>query len=104
MLNCNIGMLTVFTLNIMTLKLLTILVLKLASVAQLDARPTGVRSLRVRHTAGSVIFCRGDLSWNIFYGHFLLFADSKRTVVSFWRRTVHMWLGKLTGLDMTPLG
>ena len=32
---------------------------------------------------------RGDWSWNIFYGHSLPSADSRRAVVSFWRKNVH---------------
>ena len=57
-------------------------------------------------------------SWNIFYGHSVLSADSRRAVISFWRRMctilvkcledyvcpVNVWLGKLTALDMTRLG
>ena len=34
-------------------------------------------------------FFRGDWSWNIFYGHSLPSADSRRAVVSFWRKNVH---------------
>ena len=30
-----------------------------------------------------------DWSWNIFYGHSLPSADSRRAVVSFWRKNVH---------------
>ena len=37
----------------------------------------------------SATFFRGDWSWNIFYGHSLPSADSKRVVVSFWRKNVH---------------
>ena len=35
----------------------------------------------------ATFFCR-DWSWNIFYGHFLPSADSRRVVVSFWRKNV----------------
>ena len=31
----------------------------------------------------------GDWSWNIFYGHSLPSADSRRAFVSFWQRNVH---------------
>ena len=47
------------------------------------------RRSRVRLPPRSATFFRGDLSWNIFYGHSLPFADSRRTVVSFWRKNVH---------------
>ena len=77
------------------------------------------RRSRVQPPSRSATFFRGDWSWNIFYGHPLPSADSRRAVVSFWRKNVHntgfdrledyacpvnVWLGKLTALDMTPLG
>ena len=76
------------------------------------------RRSRVQPPSRSATFFRGDWSWNIFYGHSLPSADSRRAVVSFWRKNVHntvnrledyacpvnVWLGKLTTLDMTPLG
>ena len=34
-------------------------------------------------------FFRGDWSWNIFNGHSLPSADSRRAVVRFWRKNVH---------------
>ena len=37
----------------------------------------------------AVTFFRGDWSWNIFYGHSLPSSDSRRSVVSFWRKNVH---------------
>ena len=37
----------------------------------------------------SATFFRGDWSWSIFYGHSLPSADSRRVVVSFWRKNVH---------------
>ena len=46
------------------------------------------RSL-VRFPPRSATFFRGNLSWNIFYGHSLSSADSRRAVVSFWRKNVH---------------
>ena len=61
-----------------------------ASVAQLDApsnwRPGG-RGFNPhwdrQHSFMEI------WSWNIFYGHFLPYADSRRAVVSFWRKNVH---------------
>ena len=41
------------------------------------------------HMPMSATFFRGDWSWNIFYGHSLPSADSRRAVVSFWRKNVH---------------
>ena len=46
------------------------------------------RSL-VQPTPRLATFFRGDWSWNIFYGHSLPSADSRRAVVSFWRKNVH---------------
>ena len=60
---------------------------KPASVAQLDARPTGDQEV-----AGSTPAEVGNIlswSWNIYYGHSLPSADSRRAVVSFWRKNVH---------------
>ena len=59
--------------------------------------------------------CCNILSWrlimNIFYSHSLLSTDSRRAVVIFWWKIVYnmgypikVWLGKLTTLDMTPMG
>ena len=61
----------------------------MASVAQLDARPT-----EDQEVAGSTPAEVGNiLSWrfiiNIFYSHSLPFADSRRAVVSFWQKNVH---------------
>ena len=47
------------------------------------------RRSRVQPPPRSATFFRGDWSWNIFYGHSLPSADSKRAVVSFWRKNVH---------------
>ena len=47
------------------------------------------RRSRVQPLPRSATFFRGDWSWNIFYGHSLPSADSRRAVVSFWRKDVH---------------
>ena len=47
------------------------------------------RRSRVRPPPRSATFFHGDWSWNIFYGHSLPSADSRRAVVSFWRKNVH---------------
>ena len=46
------------------------------------------RRSRVQPPPRSATFFRGDWSWNIFYGHSLSSADSRRAVVSFWRKNV----------------
>ena len=60
-----------------------------ASVAQLDARPNGDQEI-----AGSTPAVVGNiLSWRLIMKYFLRsfspFADSRRAVVSFWRKNVH---------------
>ena len=47
------------------------------------------RRSRVQPPPRSATFFRGDWSWNIFFGHSLPSADSRRAVVSFWRKNVH---------------
>ena len=47
------------------------------------------RRSRVQPPPRSATFFRGDWSWNIFYGHSLPSPDSRRAVVSFWRKNVH---------------
>ena len=47
------------------------------------------RRSRVQPPPRSATFFRGDWSWNIFYGHSLPSSDSRRAVVSFWRKNVH---------------
>ena len=44
------------------------------------SRPRWHSRMRVR-----LVIFRGDWSWNIFYGHSPASADSRRTVVNFWR-------------------
>ena len=48
-----------------------------------------IRRSRVQPPPRSATFFHGDWSWNIFYGHSLPSADSRRAVVSFWRKNVH---------------
>ena len=60
-----------------------------ASVDQLDARPTGDQEVADSTLAGSATFFRGDWLGNIFYGYSLASADSRKAVVSFWRKNVH---------------
>ena len=50
------------------------------------------RRSRVHPPPRSATFFHGDWSWNIFYGHSLPFADSRRAVVSFWRKNAQYWL------------
>ena len=47
------------------------------------------RRSRVQPLPRSATFFHGDWSWNIFYDHSLPSADSRRAVVSFWRKNVH---------------
>ena len=47
------------------------------------------RRSRVQPLPRSATFFRGDWLWNIFYGHSLPSADSRRTVISFRRKNVH---------------
>ena len=47
------------------------------------------RRSRVQPPSVSATFFRGDWPWNIFCGHSLPSADSRRAVVSFWRKNVH---------------
>ena len=90
-----------------------------ASVAQSDARPTGDREFTGSSPPGPATLIRGDWSWDIFYGHSLPSTDSRRAVVSFWRKNVYKYwlaaqrtkplqekvcLNKLVALDMTQMG
>ena len=61
-------------------------ILQPALVAQLDARPTGDQEV-----AGSTPTEVGNiLSWRLIMKYFLRsFSPFKKTVVSFWRKTVH---------------
>ena len=59
------------------------------------------RRSRVQPPPRSATFFRGDWSWNIFYGHSLPSADSRRAVVSFWRKNVHNTGYPLRGLSLS---
>ena len=47
------------------------------------------RRSRVQSQPRSATFFRVDWLWNIFYSHSLPSTDSRRAVVSFWRKNVH---------------
>ena len=69
------------------------LTLQPASMAQLDAGPTGDQEVAGSTLAGSATFFRESWSYDIFYGHSLPSADSRRSVVSFWRKEcAQYWL------------
>ena len=51
-------------------------------------RPTGDQEV-AGSTPAEATFFHGDWSWNIFYCHSLPSADSRRAIVSFWRKNVH---------------
>ena len=51
--------------------------------------------------SGPATFFRWDWSWNLFYGHSLPSADSRREVVRYLRKDVHWVLvNRLIGLNM----
>ena len=58
-------------------------------MAQLDARPTDDQEVACSTSAGPATFFRGDLIIKYFYGHSFPSADSRRAVVSFWRKNAH---------------
>ena len=59
------------------------------------------RRSRIQPPPRSATFFRGDWSWNIFYGHSLPSADSRRAVVSFWRKNVQNTGSPLRGLRLS---
>ena len=61
-----------------------------ASVAQLDARPTNDQEVASLTPTGSATFFHGDLIMKYFLCHSLPSADSRRAVVSFWQKNVHI--------------
>ena len=58
------------------------------------------RRSRVQPPPSSATFFRGDWSWNIFYGHSFPSTDSRRAIVSFWRKNVHSTGEPLRGLSL----
>ena len=58
------------------------------------------RRSQVQPPPRSATFFRGDWSWNIFYIHSLPSADSRRAVVSYWRKNVHNSGWPLRGLSL----
>ena len=48
-----------------------------------------IRRLHVQPPPRLATFFRGDWSWNIFYGHSLPSSDSRRAILSFWRKYMH---------------
>ena len=60
-----------------------------ALVAQLDTHLTSDQEVASSTPTGLATFFPGDWSWNIFFGHSLPFADSRRAVVIFWQKNVH---------------
>ena len=57
-----------------------------------DARPAGDQE--VASSTPAKFFC-GDLIMNIFYGHSLPSADSRRAAVSFWQRMCTVLVNRL---------
>ena len=71
-----------------------------ATVAQLDAHPSGDQEVAGSTPAWSATFFSVGWSQNISYGHSLPSADSRRTVVSFWQKNVHNTGQLLRGLSL----
>ena len=90
----------VFLLRIRTIFIWIFFIFWPALVAQLDVLPTGDQAVVGLIPAGLATFLHEDWSWNIFYGHFLPLADSRRAVVSFWRKNVHNTGQLLRGLSL----
>ena len=64
----------------------------LTYVAQSDACRIGDQ-VAIWSRPGLATFCRGDWSWSIFNSHSFPPADSRRTLVNFWRKNVQKnWL------------
>ena len=51
-----------------------------------------IRRSLFRYPSSLATLFRGGWPWNVFYGHYLPFADSRSAVVSFWRKNVHKYL------------
>ena len=61
---------------------------ELGAVAESEACPLGIQETLSSIPMDSTIF-RGDLVMKKFLQPFSLFADSRRAVVSYWRKNVH---------------
>ena len=125
--NCKITRLWISDLHSIYYTQCTAMISHLFHVGCVQVNPSGLggsvgcavrletRRSRVQSPPKSATFFRGDWSWNIFYGHSLPSADSRRAVVERmctilvncleeYACPVNVWLGKLTELDMTQLG
>ena len=89
------------------------------SMAQSDVHPTGDQEVMgsIPTSSGNILLLR--LIMKYFLRSFSSFTDSRRAVVSFWRKNVHkywltawrtkpaqekVWLGNLTTIDITLIG
>ena len=69
-------------------------------MVQLDARPTGDQEVASSTPIGSATFFRGHLIMKYFLRSFLPSADSRKAVVSFWRKDMHNTSYPLRGLSL----
>ena len=58
-----------------------------------------IRRSRVQYSCPAPSFC-WDWSWNLFYGHYLPFTDSRREVVSYLRKNVYWVLFSRLGISL----
>ena len=67
------------------------------AVARLDACPPGMWTVASSILTSGKTFFRWDWSWKHFYDHSLPSADSRRAVVSYWRKNGHWVLVNCLG-------